>query len=47
MRKRIFAYLYDPLFDDPIIYDFTKIDVVNYSFGKIEDGKVTIKHLKT
>jgi chitinase len=46
MKKRIFAYLYDPLFDDPIIYDFTKIDVVNYSFGKIEDGKVTIKHLK-
>lgn len=45
MNKKVFAYLYDPLFDNPNDYDFTKIDVVNYSFGKIDNGKVTINHL--
>jgi chitinase len=42
----IFAYLYDPKFINPKDFDFSKIDVVNYSFGLIEDGKLKTDHLQ-
>lgn len=45
MEKKIFAYLYDANFPKIKEVDFTKIDYVNYSFGKIKEHKLDLSHL--
>lgn len=45
MDKKIFAYLYDANFPKIKEVDFTLIDYVNYSFGKIKDHKLDLSHL--
>src|SRR5690554_928779 len=46
MEKKIFAYLYDAHFPKIKEVDFTKIDYVNYSFGKIKEHKLDMSHLE-
>ena len=45
-KKIVFAYLNDSTFKQINDGDLEKIDVINYSFGRIVCGKVSIEHLK-
>lgn len=44
-EKMVFTYLFDRLFKGYRSGDLEKIDVINYSFGVIEDGKVNLDRL--
>lgn len=46
MKKKVFAYLYDAHYPKVKNVDFTKIDYVNYSFGKIKDHTLDLSHTK-
>jgi len=41
--KMVFTYLYDPLFKGYRPGDLKKIDVVNFSFGVVDSGRVSLK----
>ncbi|HHU55224.1 MAG TPA: hypothetical protein GXZ48_00840 [Acholeplasmataceae bacterium] len=45
-EKMVFTYLYDRLFTGYRKDDLKRIDVINYSFGVVEDGKVSLSRLK-
>lgn len=45
-KKKFFTYLFDRNFKGFRKGDLKKIDVINYSFGVIEDGKVSLKLLE-
>lgn len=44
-EKMVFTYLYDPLFKGYRPGDLEKIDVINYSFGVIHCGKLSLARL--
>lgn len=45
--KKVFAYMFESVRQEINIHDYNKVDVINYSFGLIKEGKLSIAHLNS